>query len=140
MDFPHFHARRTFRRPELIPIRCFSALLIELFQFISITAIPDAVADCIQLKIHHFLSLDAVGACLLHIQPGTDAPFYILVQCRQPPHFSSSSNPIRFLQGIQPYWDALIVWSFRSSGSSLSSSQEYRSSSAICSTQVSATR
>ena len=133
MDLSHIHAPGAFACPELVFVCIFAVLLVELFQFITVSSVPDPVADRMALEVQHFIDLEIIWICRDHIQPAPDCLFNILIQFIHPFHLfvSSVSNPIILRYGIQPYCWELIVWSFRSSGISFSSSQEYFSNSAM---------
>ena len=110
MNFPHLKPRAALTRPEFVLIRIFTVLLVELFQFVAIATVPDAVANRMPLKIQHLIDLEIIWICREYIQPAPQCPLYIFIQLFHPFHlFSSSLNPIMFRYGIHPYCCALTV-------------------------------
>ena len=104
MYLAHLHTRCAPAGPELVSVCILRGLLVHLFQFVAVPAVPDAVPDGVGLEVQDLVNLDAVPACRYHIQPAADPPLDCLIHVVQPPHFfSASSNPIRFLYGIHAY-------------------------------------
>lgn len=93
-------------------IGIFSILSIKLFQFVSVSAVPDPVADRMSLEVQHLVDLECIGGGRHDVQPAPDGLFYIFIEFIHPFHlfFSSLiSNPIIFRYGIHPYCPALMV-------------------------------
>ena len=80
MYLAHFHALCTLTGPELVFVSVLRGLLVHLFQFVSIPAVPDSVPDGVRLEVQDLVNLDTVPTGRQNVQPATHRSFDVLIQ------------------------------------------------------------